>query len=293
MPYSPPPGLEPSAVMVRVLNPADPSLPAFLEACRSKTGDVAVVSQLASGRDRNDGSLTWGLTDAFKAGRLDIARCLLELGVKWHAGTMYYVDSVEAVKLLIEFGFCVNDPWPFGNVILPTVVARNDEAFVRYLLSQGANPNLGPPLCPQERHSYEIRPMQNSGAALDAAAAYSTPEMFALLVAHGADISNASPLHSAARAGFDAPPGSRIPMMEYLVGIGLDVNAVDDAVRSGEGVWGTPLFCTIKPGRVQEAKGLLEKGADPERRVSWVDMTVREYATRSKANEKVDLMRPY
>ncbi|KAF2189325.1 hypothetical protein K469DRAFT_701963 [Zopfia rhizophila CBS 207.26] len=137
------------------------------------------------------------------------------------------------------------------------VVGRNDEPFIRYLLSQGANPNLGPPLNPQETIFWRIRPIQNSGSALNAAAASHTPEIFALLLSHGAIISNAIPLHYAAGVGPNVPPGSRIPLMEYLVGLGLDVNSIDDAVRQGDvghGQHGTPLHYAVMWGRTQEAK---------------------------------------
>lgn len=142
------------------------------------------------------------------------------------------------------------------------VVSSNNFDFVRYLLSQGANPNLGPPLCPQEGRSWKVRPAPDSGEALNCAATYSTPEMIQLLLSHGAVLENAVPLHFAAHGHANAPPGAMIPMMEYLLGLGLDINEMDLAIRGGMGQYGTPLHCAIRMTRDEEAKWLVEKGAD-------------------------------
>ena len=90
------------------------------------------------------------------------------------------------------------------------VVQQNDEACIRYLLERGANPNLGP-LVNAQTPIAQKRPIPNSGWTLNYAAAYCTSDVFALLLAHGADIKNAIPLHHA--AGHQSnPPSSRIPM---------------------------------------------------------------------------------
>jgi hypothetical protein len=94
------------------------------------------------------------------------------------------------------------------------VVDRNDEASIRYLLEQGADPRLGPPLVDQ-RPPRDIRPVTNSPWMLNSAAATCTPEIFALLLSHGADITNAIPLHCAAGYGpskYGLPTRSGISM---------------------------------------------------------------------------------
>lgn len=180
--------------------------------------------------------------------------------------------------------------------IVSSVVADNDEPFIRYLLSQGADPNLGRPLSPQEPVSWRIRPIPNSGMALNAAAASGTPEIFALLLSHGAILSNAIPLHRAAGVRPEVPAGSRIPMMEYLLGLGLDVNAIDDAARrgaGGQGQYGTPLHYAVRWGRVEEARWLLDNGADPDKR-SPSGITARDWVNRRAAEtELANLLREY
>src|SRR5438876_824959 len=90
----------------------------------------------------------------------------------------------------------------------------------------------------------QLAPDRDAGAltyGLNRAAAFCTPEIFALLLSYGANILNAIPLHYAAGISREYPrgpsippnivPGSRVPMLEYLVGLGLDVNAMDDAIK--------------------------------------------------------------
>lgn len=103
------------------------------------------------------------------------------------------------------------------------VGVSSDEACIRYLLEHGADPNLGPP--------YQIHPVPNWSSILNLAAAFCTPKIFALLLSHGADISIALPLHHAVSITPRFLPESRVPMLEYLLGLGLDINDVDDAIE--------------------------------------------------------------
>lgn len=116
-PLPPPPSdLEPSTTYAQILNPQDASLRPFLDACESN--DVALALQLVAGRDR--GLVTTGLNRAVGAGHLGLARQLLELGAKWDAQTVAHASkSLDALRLLVDFGFNVNDPGPWGYVLLP------------------------------------------------------------------------------------------------------------------------------------------------------------------------------
>lgn len=76
--------------------------------------------------------------------------------------------------------------------------------------------------------------------------------MFSLLLSHGAELENAKPLHAAAGIGPNKPPGERIPMMEYLVRLGYDVNEIDDTIKFGnfgQGQYGAPLQYAVVWGR--------------------------------------------
>ncbi|KAF2735294.1 ankyrin, partial [Polyplosphaeria fusca] len=238
----------------------------FLNACESN--DAALALQLAP--DRDAGALTFGLNRALGGSHLDLARQLLGAGAKWDPETVHLASkSLDAVKLLVESGFDVNTVFyslaSAALIMVSIAVRHNDEPCIRYLLEHGANPNLGPPLLAQGP-IFQIRPIPNSGSALNTAASFCTPEIFALLLSYGADISNAIPLHSAVGQPLHVVPESRIPMLEYLLGLGLDINAMDDAIKiadDGRGQHGTPLQYAVMWGRVEEAKWLLERGADP------------------------------
>ncbi|RYP19079.1 hypothetical protein DL765_003575 [Monosporascus sp. GIB2] len=147
----------------------------------------------------------------------------------------------------------------FGASVLHAVVEHED--MVRYLLSLGIDPNIC--LNPsgeqgQERFNYF------STTALHAAAARSTPRVFALLLGAGARLQNAYPLHAAAGAPATlSPDDGRISMMSYLVhDLGLDINASDDGTVSPY-AWGTPLHHAVAGAHVERVRWLLGNGADP------------------------------
>jgi ankyrin repeat protein len=61
-------------------------------------------------------------------------------------------------------------------------------------------------------------------------------------------------------------------MLQYLVELGIDINALDDAIPSPQNIGrhhGTPLSYTVMLGRVEETKWLLAKGADPDKKSSY------------------------
>jgi hypothetical protein len=117
--------------------------------------------------------------------------------------------------------------------------------------------------------------ISNCGRTLNNVAAYSTPEIFALLLSHGAELSNATPLHHA--VGWKH--SNRMPMLEYLFSeLKLDVNALDDAPTVPEqcrGHDGTPLHYTLRDQRYEAARWLLEHGADPDRKCTFARSPAR------------------
>ena len=166
-------------------------------------------------------------------------------------------------------------------MINSSAVQNNNEACIRYLLEHGANPNLGPPSRPLDS-DWKSRPTPDSGFNLDMAASKCTPEIFALLIAHGADLTHATPLHHA--AGYFTLPGdhhkvNKVPMLEYLAGLGLDIDALDDDLGPSycsSGARGTPLQHAVMWGRINEAKWLMQNGADPDKIGGW-GISVRQY----------------
>jgi ankyrin repeat protein len=172
------------------------------------------------------------------------------------------------------------------------VVGHNNEAGIRYLLERGANPSFGAKRN-APGHITEHRAVMNSGSILNKAASVCSPEIFALLLSHGSDLSHdgAIPLHCAA----SHPPSqtSRIPMLEYLVDeVGIDANALDDAIKiadDGRGQTGTPLNYAVKYGHVEEVKWLLDRGADPDTKTPW-GASARLYASRLPPDHAVSVL---
>lgn len=140
------------------------------------------------------------------------------------------------------------------------VIRRNDEASIRYLLGLGADPNLGP------YPGFTAQTLgKNSGQILNTAAACSKPEIFALLLSHGADLSKAIPLHYAVGSPPWKIPGSKVPMLEYLLELGVDINGTHQYASMQKG---TPLDVAILWGRHEEAKWLQARGAKEGRHLS-------------------------
>ena len=139
-----------------------------------------------------------------------------------------------------------------------------------------------------------MRPISNCGHTLNEAAAHCSPEKFALLLSHGAVLSNSAPLHHAAGSKSD----KRIPMLEYLVGeLALDIHDMDSGPLIPDeccGREGTPLHCALHWKRYETTKWLLEHGADPDKGCSFHRMPARAWIDRlPDDNELVVLLREH
>lgn len=154
--------------------------------------------------------------------------------------------------------------------LLTSVRNRNildNEPLVRWFLDHGA----------------ELR--TTSSVCLNKAGSVSSVAVFDLLLKHGAIKENSTPLHSAAGAGMD---GERIPMMAYLIEAGYDVNATDEAriIR----LLGTPLHYAIAARSLENAKFLLQKGADPHKSVGLSGSSPLEMAKGMGMDELIGLL---
>ena len=259
------------------------SLYAFAQACLN--GDIDTVAILATGDDHYPNTqyyLNHGLLTSIIYKQVPIARFLLE-----RRATITPAIAMAAVRgeclpvfeLLVEEGWDVNSPVTGGQTALSALV--KNEVLLKWFLAHGADPNLGPPPSPQP----DSIPIPNSGSALNCAASVATPKVFELLLQHGATLEDSQPLHMAAASQEDA---ERIPMMEYLVGKGVDVNASDEA-RGFQAV-GPPLLYAVRQGQLEKVRWLLGHGADPRVEGSG-GATALQMSERTGIEELVSLVR--
>ncbi|KAI4177320.1 MAG: hypothetical protein LQ346_007701 [Caloplaca aetnensis] len=167
---------------------------------------------------------------------------LSELGGKIGTHAISLARSPAIFKVFIAHGLEVD-----GSILRSHV---HDPELVALFLSHGADAN-------------------GSGSGgltpLDVAAMHGSLETAKMLVDHGAKIeAGSAALHAAAKG--DAP--DRIPVMEFLIEIGADVNGLaadltgpSEARRSSRK--GTPLHSATKWANEEAKTWLLEHGADP------------------------------
>jgi ankyrin repeat protein len=138
--------------------------------------------------------------------------------------------------------------------------ATHDPVVVRYLLDQGANPNLGPEWGYGVGATPAFTQVSDSGATLQSAAQYGNIESFDLLLAHGAILSNAATMHAAAE-------GENIKIMVHLLKLGVDVDQTD-GMRMSFPCYDSPLLRAIRLGKPQAVRFLLDHGANTSTKLS-------------------------
>ncbi|KAK3169887.1 hypothetical protein OEA41_009271 [Lepraria neglecta] len=162
-------------------------------------------------------------------------------------------ESIPIFEILFEHGWDVNAPLGFGHT--PLVNLLHNEQLARWLLAHGVDPNLDPPFNAYARSD----PITNSGNTLDVPAAMSNPAFFDLLPRHCTTLENCAPLHSAVEGMGNSTDGGRIPMMEHLLRLSLDINDFDEC--RGGSIVGTPLHCAIRQGAVDKVRFSVRKGS--------------------------------
>jgi len=244
----------------RIVHP--PALPSLTQA--SAAGNLERVTQLVQGTRWSTEDLASAFDAAVQGCHLDVALHLLENGAPFRNSVpapavrmALNTRSSSLLQALIAHGWNVREHDGSGEVALQIAIQPHYPDFdflVVWLLDQGADPNegMGP---------WPGRLNPQCGAALENAVRWGTVATLDLLLEHGAKIEIGRPLQAAASS--DKPDSERIPMIEHLISIGVDVNAPD---RGGpyrpKGV-GTALQHAVEAGKLERAKLLLEHGADP------------------------------
>ncbi|RYC78508.1 hypothetical protein BFJ63_vAg18618 [Fusarium oxysporum f. sp. narcissi] len=222
-----------------------------------------------------------GLDDAFKNGKVDVSRFLLQSGAPMTRATPAAVlrapadKQVALFQVLIEHGWTVNTP----ESLLPEIFRSNNEPLFDWFLEQDADPNVAGPQYDQEQ-------------TLRLAASQGTVQVVQKLLNAGANMAS-SGLYWAAgaypegsvpnirrvepSADFDK---SRIPVMELLLENGGDVNHRLETHHMEELY---PIVNAVKAGAVERVKWLLSKGADPDLKGWWG--SARDYAKLDSSDE--------
>jgi hypothetical protein len=161
--------------------------------------------------------------------------------------------------------------------------ATHDPAVVRYLLDQGANPNLGPQRGPGLGMSTAFTQVSDSGAILQSAAQFGNIETFDLLLTHGAVLSNAATMHAAVE-------GENTEVMAHLLKLGVDVDQSDGIRTMGYPHYGSPLLRAMILGKPRAVRFLLDHGASTLRKTPGVDgvpeMTAMDFAKRGRIGDE-------
>ncbi|KAJ6000392.1 hypothetical protein N7481_000801 [Penicillium waksmanii] len=154
------------------------------------------------------------------------------------------------------------------------VVAKNDPTLLRWYLSLGADPNLGPPQSSLREKGFVDKndpPSSDSSGALAQTVINCGTDIVDILVEHGANLEKGLALRRALKRQLE----NRIPMMEHLLHLGIDINHFGWTLPLKYG--GTALHLAACTGQIEETRWLLESGADPTISNS-VKMTSDAYA---------------
>ncbi|KAK0323582.1 hypothetical protein LTR82_005329 [Friedmanniomyces endolithicus] len=139
---------------------------------------------------------------------------------------------------------------PDGTAMPTIQMVLADTEQLHWLLNHGANPNV-----PSAR---------TNDTPLSRAARMNLTETLDLLLQNGAVLKGSNTLHAAASGG--GPDDESLAMMQRLIELGADINAIEvmHVKPSGHniGVHGTALHAAIRAGKPVRVRWLLEQGAD-------------------------------
>ncbi|KAF2492519.1 ankyrin [Lophium mytilinum] len=162
------------------------------------------------------------------------------------------IGSMQLLDFLRESG------WDDVNMQVqpgctPLLLVHSNLPLVSYLLSYGADPNLGPAINAAVGMAGAHQLVPDSGAILSGAVRWGSIECVDLLISHGAILGNASPVHASVEGG-------SMDMLLHVLGIGGNVDEMDSFAIFGRECCGTPLIRAIKKGELEMVRVLLAKG---------------------------------
>ncbi|KAI8945112.1 ankyrin repeat-containing domain protein [Xylaria longipes] len=240
--------------------------------CREGNMD-AVTRHIEAQQGNVDGaSLQRGLACAVERGKGEMVRHLLQKGAKLHGFAVKcacWRRDLTLFKIFVEHGWHPNQqiPSPEGQFGVALPHCTNNFQITEYLLTHGADPNLGSFDRRKRSGLGPTPPMdRRSGAALTMAAANGNVEVTDLLLRHGANLEWAVPLHAACHAALSITEAWRQnrPAFEHLLHLGADPNKNIQFPFGNVQEMGTPLHWAVRVSNWHAVELLLEWGADPE-----------------------------
>lgn len=232
-------------------------------------GNIEAVTRHIEAQQGNvDASLLQcGLAWAAERGKGEVVRYLLQKGAKLHGYAVQCACQrldLALFKIFVEHGWHPDQqiPSPEGKFGVALPHCTNDFQITEYLLTHGADPNLGSFDRGKRSGLGPIPPMDHrSGAALTTAAASGNIQVIDLLLQHGAKLEWATPLHAALSVP-EAWLRNR-PAFEHLLGLGADPNKNIQFPFGNVWEMGTPLLWAVRVFNWDAVELLLEWGADP------------------------------
>ncbi|KAF9878956.1 nacht and ankyrin domain protein [Colletotrichum karsti] len=289
-----------------VISHAD-SVVHFLAACEE--GLLEEVSAFIQRQKPSQAILQYGLEHASFENQVAVVRYLLDLGAKLHGNVFVRPESqpctrrqpvyadvcifdpgredkgdlLPLVKVLTEFGWHPNQAWKLtlynvAKIALPYRGCLMNKPLSKFLLEHGADPNIdGGHLVKNGSPTLQ----RETGELLNAAFGLWDMELVDMLLAHGANLSYARPLHSLVSGQvkqlrnldiWNVPFSRRRPLAEHVLELGLmgvnDVKMVpytDMICRQRGSTYETTAFAYACAAQDYEyAEWLLERGANPE-----------------------------
>ncbi|KAF7585148.1 hypothetical protein BBP40_012141 [Aspergillus hancockii] len=175
----------------------------------------------------NDRTTASALQAATNFNQIEAMRYMLERETKIDRGIICYAKTKEVFQVPLGHGLDINGSTGHCQVLLMHVVSKNDPSLLRWFLSKGADPNLGPPATGYPVYvdpQGELSP--NSGGALEIAASYSDPVIVDILIEHGG-------CTAAAQLLFDDTFRGLTEISKWLLEHGADINIKEDDVGMG------------------------------------------------------------
>ncbi|KAF1917523.1 ankyrin repeat-containing domain protein [Ampelomyces quisqualis] len=203
-------------------------------------------------------------------GSLESIKMLLDLGAKLELPATYAAmrrEDLDLLQMLFEYGWNIQST---EYQSCPVQTAVNYPKSLRWLLDQGADPNL-------MSETRETGSCARPATPLARAAKLSDPTSLELLFSYGARMDPEAIFHA---IGIRHQPNGTATL-GALIHHGANVNHISRR-------WVTPLYHAVRRNQMEKLKLLLQHGADPD--LSYMDISALDCAKKEGRLEMYELM---